>query len=130
MTISPRVVAAIEAHAEQERPRECCGLLLGSATVIVEAIATRNLAAQPTRYLIDPVAHFAVIRAARDRGLDVVGAYHSHVESPARPSATDRAEAFSGFLFVIVSLATPAPDLTAWELEDGNFVPVSLVATA
>lgn len=70
------------------------------------------------------------MRVARSRGLEIVGAYHSHVASPPRPSEIDRAEAFPGFLFLIVSLAEPsAPELAAWELDDGNFVAVSLVRT-
>lgn len=131
------VAAAMEQHARREQPRECCGLLLGTASTIVEAVPARNLAEQPTRYLIDPREHFAAIRLARSRGLDVIGAYHSHVSSPPRPSPADLAEAFSAFLFVIVSLARPKPEpvepaepaLRAWELENGNFVPVSLVRT-
>jgi proteasome lid subunit RPN8/RPN11 len=126
------VASAIAAHARREQPNECCGLLLGASSEIVDLVETRNVAARPaSRYSIDPKEHFAALRAARARGLDVVGAYHSHVASPARPSETDRTEAFSGFVFLIVSLEQPStPELTAWELHGGNFVPVSLVRTA
>ncbi len=126
-----RVASEIEAHARRERPHECCGLLVGTVSAIVDAIPTRNVAERPAvRYAIDPTEHFAVMRRARTRGLDVVGAYHSHVASPATPSETDRTEAFSNFLFLIVSLAESGPNLTAWALDAGNFVPVSLVRTA
>jgi proteasome lid subunit RPN8/RPN11 len=137
MTVAPRVLclpepvaSRIADHARREQPHECCGLLLGTASRIVEAVPARNIAPKPSvRYTIDPDEHFAAIRLARSRGLEVVGAYHSHVRSPARPSETDRAEAFSDFVFLIVSLADAEPELTGWELRAGNFVPVSLVRT-
>jgi len=91
----------------------------------------RNSAASPlSRYTINPEDHFAAIRAARAAGLEVVGAYHSHPASEAVPSATDRAEAFPHFLFVIVSLAAPAPAVRGWTLVEGNFASVRLVRTA
>lgn len=132
LRLPARVAEAIEAHARREQPLECCGLLLGTAVEIVEVVEARNIDARPaSRYAIDPEAHFAALRLARSRGLTIVGAYHSHLATPARPSQTDLAEAFSNFVFLIVSLAQPsAPELTAWELRDGNFVPVSLVRTA
>lgn len=131
MTIPSHLASTIVAHARREQPRECCGLLLGSPSRIADVIPTRNVAEQPdARYIIDPVHHFVAIRLARRRGVQVVGAYHSHVASAARPSPADRDEAFAEFLFLIVSLTNPsAPDLTAWRLDDGNFVPVSLVRT-
>jgi proteasome lid subunit RPN8/RPN11 len=131
LRLPPRVASAIEAHARRDQPNECCGLLLGTPSEIVDLVETRNAAEQPTiRYAIDPTEHFAALRAARSQGLDVVGAYHSHVASPARPSETDRTEAFSSFLFLIVSLEQPAAaELTAWKLDGGNFVAVSLVRT-
>jgi len=131
MTLPAHVASAIVAHARREQPQECCGLLLGTASTIVDAIPVRNVAERPgIRYAIDPKEHFAAMRLARTRQLEVVGAYHSHVRSPARPSETDLAEAFSDFLFLIVSLNGSEPDLAAWELQAGNFVPVSLVRTA
>jgi proteasome lid subunit RPN8/RPN11 len=57
----------------------------------------------------------------------VVGAYHSHPRSHATPSATDAADAFAGFLYVIVGLTSIPPELTAWIWADGNFTPVPLV---
>ena len=107
------------AHARQEAPRECCGLLVGRGASIVRSVRARNLDARATRYLIDPGDHFAAIRSARTEGLDVVGAYHSHPSSPPIPSATDIAEADSGrdFLYVIVSPI--GNDVRAYRIEEG-----------
>ena len=93
------------AHAREEAPRECCGLLVGFGASVVRSVRARNLDVSATRYLINPKDHFTAIRSARNEGLDVVGAYHSHPSSAPVPSATDITEADSGpdFLYVIVS---------------------------
>jgi desampylase len=128
--VAASVIEGITAHALRARPHECCGLLIGADGTVAAFHAARNTAPQPcTRYTIDPVDHFAAIRRARLAGLDVVGAYHSHPATAAVPSATDRAEAFPHFLFVIVSLATQPPVVEGWHLVDGNFAPTRLVRT-
>jgi len=95
---------------------------------IVSAIAAANELASPTCYRIAPADHFAAIRTARARGLDVVGAYHSHPGSPAVPSATDLADAQPDLLYVIIGAdATAGLDLRGWRLVDGNFREIPLV---
>jgi proteasome lid subunit RPN8/RPN11 len=124
MLISPNVIADMLAHARSEAPRECCGLLVGKGESVVRSVRARNLDAKPSRYLIDPEDHFAAIRAAREAGLEVVGAYHSHPSSAPVPSPTDVAEANSGsdFLYVIVSLVND--EVQAYRIADGQFVSI------
>jgi proteasome lid subunit RPN8/RPN11 len=101
-----RTLAAMLAHARSEAPRECCGLLTGTATRIEESVPTANLEQGTTRFLVDPAAHFALLKRLRGTPYDVIGAYHSHPRSPAAPSPTDIAESFAdSLLCVIVSLA-------------------------
>lgn len=131
VAVPAAVLDGLAAHARRVAPEECCGLLIGRREAIETWHEARNAAARPrVRYLIDPADHFAAIRRARLEGLEVVGAYHSHPAGPVRPSDTDRAEAFPDFLFLIVSLEGPAPQFGAWELRQGNFMPVPLVAVA
>jgi proteasome lid subunit RPN8/RPN11 len=120
---------AMIAHARDEDPLECCGLLLGAPGVIEEAVRARNLRHSRTAYLVDPADHFAAIRRARKEGRMIVGAYHSHPRSPAVPSPVDLQEAtFPDFLYVIVSLSDPhAPDLRGYRLTRDAFVPAALV---
>lgn len=130
MKISEAVLAAIEAHARETAPEECCGLLLGTAAAITGSVRTCNAASDPLRrYVIDPREHFAAIRQARARRLEIVGAYHSHPQSAPVPSATDRRDAFDHFIFAIVGLRGTAAEIRAWRLEGGNFAEVSLVAS-
>jgi desampylase len=126
--IADAAIDLVIRHALAERPRECCGLLLGSADLIVEAIAAANLAADPGRYLIDPATHITAERQARARGLAVAGFYHSHPHSSPDPSPTDLAEAsYPDRLYLIVGLAGAAPELRLFEYAQRNFVPVEFV---
>ena len=112
--IAAAVLAAVFAHARDEAPRECCGLLVGTGASIDEAVRTSNLEPGTTRYRIDPADHFRLIKQLRGTGRDIVGAYHSHPHSPARPSPTDIEEASGeGFLYVIASLVPGTPEIRA-----------------
>jgi proteasome lid subunit RPN8/RPN11 len=93
IAIGRHVLDAVLAHARDEMPRECCGMLLGASHRITGSARAGNLAEGTTRFLIDPRDHIAAIREARASGLDVVGFYHSHPRSIPYPSETDVAEA-------------------------------------
>jgi desampylase len=136
--VAPGVIAAVVRHARAEAPRECCGILVGAGDRIDEAVAARNIADRPaTRFLIDPKDHLAALKAARRRGLDVVGFYHSHPRSPADPSATDLSEAsYPNHLFLIVGLGgrgadvVDGADVRLFRFASGNFLPVPFVTVA
>ena len=120
---------AMIAHARDDAPLECCGLLLGAQGVIEEAVRARNLRHSRTAYLVDPADHFAAIRRARKEGRTIVGAYHSHPRSPAVPSPVDLLEAqYPDFLYVIVSLADPrTPDVRGYRLIRDAFTAETLI---
>ena len=130
------MVEAIAAHARREWPRECCGILLGSAGELVEAVAAENVAAEPDRaYEVSPADHIAQIRRSRDgssgEGLAVVGVYHSHPRSAPIPSPTDLDQAYEEYVYVI---AGPADDsapleIRAYRLSGDRFVEVQLTPT-
>ena len=114
------------AHARDEAPNECCGLLVGNRIMIESSVRARNREASPTRYLIDPEDHFAAIHAARAAGKRIVGAYHSHPTSAPQPSESDIAEARWGsdFVYVIVSLKSTDAEVFAYRLKYGAVVPI------
>jgi len=127
--ITQAAIDTIVAHTESERPRECCGLLVGTAQTILKAIPVENGAVDPFRqYEIDPAVYLAEIKRSRDEGHAVVGAYHSHPRGAAEPSPTDLEQAFKGFVFLIAgNLHDGEVDLRAFVLgEDAAFEEVTL----
>jgi proteasome lid subunit RPN8/RPN11 len=129
--IRESALEAIIAHARSARPNECCGVLIGGEGRIEEAVAGRNIADRPTRYLLDPQDHINALRGARRRGLQVVGFYHSHPHSAPVPSETDRAEAsYPDHLYLIVGFATVQPEVRLFKLVSGNFLELTFVTVA
>lgn len=127
--VAPGIVEAIVQHARREAPNECCGLLIGQPDSVERIVETPNAAETArTRYLVDPRAHFAVIRELRGTAREIVGAYHSHVATPAVPSRADLERAWTQqFLYVIVSLMDEArPEVRAFRIAEGRGLPVSL----
>ena len=58
-------------------------------------------------------------KAAREKGIDVVGWYHSHPDHPAAPSQYDQDHAWPWYSYIIVSVHTGVPqDMTSWRLKD------------
>lgn len=124
MRTHPDILDAVRAHGQAAYPEECCGFLLGHAgaegnhVAAATRVENRQAENRERRYTITPEDYHAADRIARRQGLDIVGFYHSHPDHPARPSATDLAEAtFPGYTYVIVSIREGrAADLTAWSL--------------
>ncbi len=133
VSVRQAVLDDIIAHARQEAPQECCGVLIGSAQRIERSRRARNLLSSTTRYLIDPEDQFAAIRLARELDLAVVGFYHSHPASPPEPSESDLAEAeYPGHWYLIVNPGDPRlpAQVRGFVLhESRNFLPITLVPT-
>jgi proteasome lid subunit RPN8/RPN11 len=114
--IDPHAVRALLDAYASASGEEPCGLLLGrrrgDAAWIDEAIALRNVHAEPRRaFLLDPAGHLGAARDARERGLEVLGTWHGHLEGPPYPGLAD-AEGMSAFR-AIPGDATPGPALLA-----------------
>lgn len=81
-------------------------------------------AMQPTTasyYWIDPKEMLKAQREARDRGLDIVGIYHSHPDHPAIPSECDRQMAWSEYTYVILSVRQgEVREAYGWQLDEGK----------
>lgn len=124
MTTPDDVLNAIRRHGAQAYPEEGCGFLIGTVedgdnhVLDTQPVANRQTDNRERRYQITPEDYREANRAAADRGLDIVGFYHSHPDHPAEPSDTDLEEAtFPGYTYVIVSVHGGTPhDITAWTL--------------
>jgi proteasome lid subunit RPN8/RPN11 len=131
--------AAIIAHARAEAPNEACGLLVGDAAAgdggrALRFEPTRNKAASPYRYEIDPDDLLRLTIATDDADQVFWGIVHSHTHTPAKPSPTDIGLAFyPDALYVLVSLSqdevdmvTGGPGVRAWRIVDGEVHEVEL----
>jgi desampylase len=118
------------AHAREEAPNECCGLLVGEGTVVDECVRARNIDANPARrYQLDPDTHIAANRRLRGTRRSVVGFYHSHPYSAPVPSATDREQAYyPEAIWIIVSLQRPDGDVAAYRLAGDIPTPLQIVS--
>jgi proteasome lid subunit RPN8/RPN11 len=121
--IARKALDEIAAHARDAQPAECCGILLGKGTEVVEAVRIRNIADDVNRFELDPREHINARRDARSRGLDVIGFYHSHPHSEPEPSPTDLANAFyPEHLYLIVRLLDTHVHARLFRQEGARFV--------
>jgi proteasome lid subunit RPN8/RPN11 len=110
------------AHALEGYPLEVCGLLSGTADGVVNAIhRADNLARSSRVYSLDPRAMLRADREAEAAGGQVIGVYHSHTHTDAKPSPTDVAQAPDpDWHYVLVSLRDDHPSVRSWTIRDGK----------
>ncbi len=113
-------------HGERDYPFECCGLMLGRFEATRQKIVTetypisnaREEADKRNRFLIRPEELMRGEKYAREKGVDVVGFYHSHPDEPAVPSKYDLDHAWPTYSYVVVAVTQGgATDLQSWEME-------------
>jgi proteasome lid subunit RPN8/RPN11 len=129
----------IVARARAEYPNEMCALVVGDGPAADGGRAlrlepTRNKAASPYRYEIDPDDLLRLTIATDDADEVFWAIVHSHTHTPAVPSPTDIGLAFyPDALYMLVSLAgteadpaTGEPGVRAWRIVDGEVFEVSI----
>ncbi|MFB5608245.1 MAG: Mov34/MPN/PAD-1 family protein [Candidatus Nitrosomaritimum yanchengensis] len=81
-------------HAEQEKPNESCAILFGKEieeTTLVEKIfLTQNIENSPVNFTISPEQRLEADKIERESELKIIGIFHSHPNSEAYPSNTDK----------------------------------------
>ncbi len=142
LLLKKELATKIGEHGSETYPHECCGALLGrdlDAPATASPSSSGSSDAQsPSREILalfplinrrddSPRNRFQVTsddvrdaeKAAREKGLDVVGWYHSHPDHPAAPSQFDRDHAWPWYSYIIVSVANGKPEkMTSWRLTD------------
>src|ERR1700735_1462927 len=129
MEIAIDLLAQILAHAREEAPNECCGVVAvvpaadGRPAQAMRVRAARNTHASPKRFEIDGKDVVQAINEFDEAGWEIGAIYHSHTHTPPYPSQTDInfAASWPGVEWIIVGLADPEnPEIRSYLIEEGS----------
>ncbi len=127
MRIDRQMLDEIVAHAREDAPDECCGMIGARDGRAVSLYRARNAEASPLRYNLDPTDQFRIMKEMEDRGEELAAIYHSHTSSPAYPSQTDvNLAAYPDAVYIIVSLADGKRPLRAFWIREGEIDEIEL----
>ena len=105
LKITRQVLAAAMTHSGEAAPYEACGYLAEQNGLVVQLFPLTNADQATDRFSMDPAEQFKAIRDMREQGLKLRAVYHSHPETPARPSAEDIRHAVDPHIsYLILSL--------------------------
>jgi len=113
------------AHALEDAPVECCGMLAQKDDKVVSVVRAKNVEASPYRFNIDPLETKRLLEAMDDAGTSLAGFYHSHTGSEPIPSPTDirMMTTFFGppYVHFVIGVADREnPIVRVWYIEDGD----------
>lgn len=132
LKLSEELSSVIRAHGVETYPHECCGALLGRdgedgrEVVALVRLTNRRDDSPRNRFSITPEDVRLAEQKAGEQGLELIGWYHSHPDSSARPSEFDREHAWPWYSYIIVrSEAQGTREMTSWRLSDdrASFAP-------
>jgi proteasome lid subunit RPN8/RPN11 len=129
MRMSLALLDEIVAHAREEAPNECCGMVAGRDGVATRVHRARNAFASPLRYEIHPQDQYRIITEIEENGEELACIYHSHTRSDAYPSQTDvnLAANWPDPVYLICSLMDPEDPVTrAFRIRDGDVEEVAI----
>ena len=121
LTLPGAFIDDMVAHAKEEAPNECCGIIAGVNGDATKLFRARNSEASPYRYSVDPKDLFRIYRECEENDWNFLAIYHSHTASEAYPSPTDVRLAFwPEAYYILVSLQDAAkPAVRAFRILDG-----------
>ena len=131
LDIPTHIFEQMAEQARAEAPIEACGILAGTNGKAQRLYRMTNAEHRGDHFMMNPKEQFAVIKDIRSSSLELLAIYHSHPETPARPSVEDVRFAITpGIIYVILSLMdNNDPVVKGFQIEDGsiNEVPVTVV---
>lgn len=121
-----RIYDEVVKYAKEHLPEEACGLVAGTedenGCVIKKIYYLENIDHAIDHFTLDPKDQMGAIKDMRALGLKPLGNWHSHPESPSRPSEEDVRLAYdSSASYLILSLMAENPVLNAFHIEDGKW---------
>jgi proteasome lid subunit RPN8/RPN11 len=129
MRIAADLYDQMVAHAREEAPNECCGMVATRDGQVVRVYPTTNVEASPFRFVIDGAEQLRVYNEIESAELDLGAIYHSHTRTEPRPSQTDInfSQAWPGVLWIIVGLAGDEVEVRTWRIDDGTVTEAELL---
>ena len=123
MQLPAELLDELIAHARDDAPNECCGMIAARDGRFTAHFRARNEFASPMRFQIDSRDQIRITNEIEERGDEIGAIFHSHPNSEAAPSQTDvnLARWWPGLLWVICSLAEDEPVVRAFRI-DGSAV--------
>ena len=80
----------LKEHAKNKKPNESCAILFGKDNKVLEVYLTENIEESPTNFTISNTELINAYKDAEGKNLEVIGIFHSHPNSEAYPSNTDK----------------------------------------
>ena len=77
-------------HAENDEPNESCAILFGKKNIVSKIFLTENIEESPVNFTISNERLIEGYKIAEEEKLDILGIFHSHPNSEAYPSNTDK----------------------------------------
>jgi proteasome lid subunit RPN8/RPN11 len=135
--IASALLDELIAHAREEAPNECCGVVaveVGEPARAARVHRAVNTAASPLRFEVDGLELLRTLEEIEQEGRQLGAIYHSHTRTAPYPSQTDInfAANWPGVEWIIVGLADDgqAPHAQSYLIEGGEIKEVSLQETA
>ena len=112
-------------YAREHLPEEACGLIAGTEKdgerSIEKIYYLENKDHATDHFTLDPRDQMEAIKDMRANGFKPLGNWHSHPESPSRPSEEDIRLSFdSKASYLIISLMTKEAVLNSFHVENGE----------
>ena len=124
--LTKELYEVILAAAESVFPEEACGLIGGTeedgVRTIKKVYVLENIDHSNEHFTMAPKDQLAAVKDMRQNGLKPLGNFHSHPESPSRPSDEDKRLAYDkNASYMIISLMDrEQPVLNSFHIEGDN----------
>ena len=77
-------------YSENQKPNESCAILFGKNDQVLDLFLTENIEKSSTSFTISNKQLIESYKIAEEREMEVIGIFHSHPDSDAYPSNTDK----------------------------------------
>jgi proteasome lid subunit RPN8/RPN11 len=135
MKIDRALYDQLIAHAVEEAPNECCGMVAALDGEAKRVYRATNIHASPLRYEIEAGEMYRLLSDIEDNGWELGAIYHSHTRSAPYPSQTDiniavppelGEQLWPGTIYLIVGVAADEPDVRGYRIDGDGVSEVAL----